>query len=399
MFLDLAPEQFLQRYWQKRPLLLRKALPNFQPPLQGDDLAGLACEPDVESRLVAGCIDSTWRVEHGPLGPERFEQLPEAKWTLLVQDVDKFVPEVAELLEPLAFLPQWRIDDVMVSYSAPGGSVGPHTDRYDVFLIQGQGRRRWQWSEQFAPQLRENCDLKMLANFVPEHDEVLEPGDILYLPPHVAHYGVALEPGLTFSLGFRSPDQRQLMMDLAEGVAERGRSEMGLTDAGRTIASQPTLLALEDRKQFRAMLRSGLEWNDAQLDLLIARHLTCPKEHLVPEEGLSTTLETLRARWQSGDRPQPDPRSRFAHYESGDSILLFANGVEHVINAHTFDRLEPYLNGASSRHSQPGHCEPAHHGVRNSDPLSRDFETVLLTLLKNGSLQWTSETLYSTAKE
>ena len=138
---EITADEFLAEYWQKKPLLIRNAIPNFIAPIEGDDLAGLSLEEEVESRLVIG---DDWQLEHGPFEESRFETLPDRNWTLLVQGVDLWIPEVADLLKSFDFLPAWRVDDIMVSYAEDGGNVGPHFDYYDVFLLQGSGQRHWQ---------------------------------------------------------------------------------------------------------------------------------------------------------------------------------------------------------------------------------------------------------------
>jgi len=180
---------FLRDYWQKKPLLIKNPWDAWSNPLEPDELAGLACEEEVESRLIMQAGD-TWKVENGPLPESRFGELGDKHWTLLVQAVDHFVPEVAALIEPFRFIPNWRIDDIMVS--ADGGGVGPHFDHYDVFLIQGLGKRRWQVGAACDEntELLPQDDLRLLADFEASDEWVLEPGDILYVPPGVAHEGV-----------------------------------------------------------------------------------------------------------------------------------------------------------------------------------------------------------------
>jgi 50S ribosomal protein L16 3-hydroxylase len=233
---------FLRDYWQKRPLLIRAAFPALDAPLTPEDLAGLACEDAALSRLVQyDRRRDTWSVRQGPFAETDFPGLPRRDWTLLVQDVDKWDPDVAALLRPFGFLPSWRIDDVMLSFAAPGGSVGAHVDQYDVFLLQGPGRRRWQ-IDYVAParadslpptpeyrdaDFRDDTELKLLREFHPNHEWVLEPGDMLYLPPGVPHHGVALDSCLTFSIGMRAPARSELILDFAEFLAER------MTDAQR----------------------------------------------------------------------------------------------------------------------------------------------------------------------
>jgi 50S ribosomal protein L16 3-hydroxylase len=210
----VTPESFLHFFWQKRALLMPGALPGFASPLSPDDLAGLSLEDDVESRIVEETRRrKPWTVRHGPFDEKVYAKLPPTHWTLLVQDVDKLVPEVATLLDRFRFLPDWRVDDIMVSYAADQGSVGPHWDEYDVFLIQAMGRRRWQIAhERPAPDnVLPGLDLRILRDFTPDATWVLEPGDILYLPPGVPHWGVAQGPCMTYSVGFRAPSLREML--------------------------------------------------------------------------------------------------------------------------------------------------------------------------------------------
>ena len=221
-FLGMPAADFLHDYWQKAPLLIRQALPDYTPPLAPEDLAGLACEEAALSRLVQHDRKADrWRLRTGPFAESDFPKLGKKDWTLLVQDMDKWDADVRALLTHFRFLPAWRVDDVMISYATPGGSVGPHVDQYDVFLLQAQGRRRWQVdTNPDAPRgFRIDAELKLLERFTPSHDWVLDPGDILYLPPGVPHHGEALDACMTFSIGMRAPAQAELLVDLAEELA------------------------------------------------------------------------------------------------------------------------------------------------------------------------------------
>lgn len=215
----LSPRDFLARHWQKRPLLVRGALPRFRDPLTPAALLKLACRDDVESRLVrvSGGRRPFERTD-GPQDPRSLSRLPDADWTLLVDGVEQHVPGAAQLQRLFSFIPRWRFDDVMVSFAVRGGTVGPHVDNYDVFLIQGRGRRRWQIQRDPDRALRRGLDLQVLRRFEPEATWVLEQGDILYVPPGTAHYGVALEDCLTYSVGFRAPSHRALVALAAEAL-------------------------------------------------------------------------------------------------------------------------------------------------------------------------------------
>lgn len=220
---NTSPQDFLRDYWQQKPLLIRGGLPNYVSPISPDELAGLALEPEVESRLVEGG-KRDWSLRHGPFREDDFLNLPEQDWTLLVQGVNLWVPEVKQLLDRFDFLPPWRLDDVMVSFACPGGSVGPHFDQYDVFLLQVEGERRWQIGahcDKLTP-LVDDSPLHLLRDFESQEEWLLEPGDMLYLPPGISHWGVAESECLTFSIGFRSPSIADMLGDLAVELITQG---------------------------------------------------------------------------------------------------------------------------------------------------------------------------------
>ena len=220
--LGMPAAKFLREYWQKKPLLIRQAFPDFVTPVEPEDLAGLACEDGVLARLIEhDKANDAWQVRHGPFEEEVFPALPHHDWTLLVQDVDKWDADIRALIERFAFLPRWRIDDIMISFAATGGSVGAHVDQYDVFLLQAKGHRRWQIDAGANPPLefRNDVELKLLRQFTPTHDWVVAPGDLLYLPPGVPHHGVAEDPCLTFSLGMRAPSAAELLGDYCDSLA------------------------------------------------------------------------------------------------------------------------------------------------------------------------------------
>ncbi|MDR7341983.1 50S ribosomal protein L16 3-hydroxylase [Pantoea alhagi] len=217
--LDLNWTDFLQNYWQKRPVILKRGFKNFVDPLSPDELAGLAMEAEVDSRLVSQ-QDGKWQVSHGPF--ESYDHLGEHNWSLLVQAVNHWHEPSAALMRPFRFLPDWRIDDLMISFSVPGGGVGPHLDQYDVFIIQGTGRRRWRVGEKVA--LKQHCphpDLLQVEPFDAIIDEEMEPGDILYIPPGFPHEGYSLENALNYSVGFRAPSGRELISGFADFVLAR----------------------------------------------------------------------------------------------------------------------------------------------------------------------------------
>ena len=232
--LGMSPATFLREYWQKKPLLIRNAFPGYVSPLQPEDLAGLACEDGVLARLIEhDKANDRWRVRSGPIAEDVFPALPHHDWTLLVQDMDKWDADIRALLDRFKFLPRWRIDDVMISFAATGGSVGAHVDQYDVFLLQAQGHRRWMIDAGPNPPLgfRPDVELKLLREFHATHDWVLGPGDLLYLPPGVPHHGVAEDPCLTFSVGMRAPSAAELLGDFVDALAADAPEELRFGDA------------------------------------------------------------------------------------------------------------------------------------------------------------------------
>jgi len=266
--LGMSPEAFLRDYWQKRPLLIRGAFPGWSSPIDPEDLAGLACEETALARLVEYQRGTDrWSVRQGPFAESDFPVLPPRDWTLLVQDVDKWDADVRALLPHFAFIPRWRIDDVMVSFAAPGGSVGAHVDQYDVFLLQGRGQRRWQIDARRHPPLafRDDVDLKLLQRFEPTHDWLLQPGDMLYLPPGVPHHGVAEDACLTFSIGMRAPAVAELAGDLADHLADSLPDSLRYTDPDLTPAAADGEIDAAALARVRRLLEQAVLGDDAAL--------------------------------------------------------------------------------------------------------------------------------------
>jgi len=241
--LGMPAARFLRDYWQKRPLLIRGAFPDFVSPITPDDLAGLSCEDGTLGRLIQhDRAQDHWRIQSGPFAETLFSGLGKRDWTLLVQDVDKWDADIRALIAHFDFLPRWRMDDVMVSFAAPGGSVGAHVDQYDVFLLQAQGQRRWLIDASESPPLdfRDDVELKLLREFNPTHDWVLEPGDMLYLPPNVPHHGIAETPCLTFSFGMRAPSVAELMGDWIDTLLADADDSLRYTDPDLTPPRDPS---------------------------------------------------------------------------------------------------------------------------------------------------------------
>ncbi|WP_416140106.1 JmjC domain-containing protein [Halomonas sp. HK25] len=329
----LTAAEFLGDYWQQKPLLIRGAFPDLECPLEPDELAGLACEEGIESRLVEEHGESgPWQVRHGPFDERTFARLPERDWTLLVQAVDHYVPDVAKLLEAFDFLPRWRLDDIMISYAPPGGSVGPHVDQYDVFLLQGSGQRRWQLGgkvDDDAPIIA-GIDLRILERFAVEDgdDWVLEPGDMLYLPPGWSHHGVSQSDDcLTLSVGFRAPSADEAITSFADYLGEQLPASRRYADAGMAPPADPTELDDDAVARMRGLILETLD-DPAQLAQWFGRAMTQPKyvDQLVQSEHPTDPAELVAA-LQAGEALMRSPGSRFAWRALNDErATLFADG-------------------------------------------------------------------------
>jgi len=299
---DISVDEFLAEYWQQKPLLIRNALPGFTSPISPDELAGLALEDEVESRIVVEAGISPWELRCGPFDENDFQQLPDSHWTLLVQAVDLWVPDVAQFLEHFRFLPPWRLDDIMVSYAPLGGSVGPHFDYYDVFLLQAEGQRRWQigsYCDQHTP-TRQGTPLRILQEFTSVDEWTLGPGDMLYLPPRIAHWGVAENDCLTYSVGFRSPTLSDILGDLATELMAQGNDshyrDPTLTPTMATESIDPKFI-----EQVQGMLHQLADNRDLLADWF-ARYMTAPKyPELVDELDERRSARVGGRRYVNGD--------------------------------------------------------------------------------------------------
>ena len=329
---------FLSDCWQQKPALFRAAWRDWHNPLAPDELAGLACEAGVESRLVVGGAGA-WSLEHGPFAEDRFARLGEAAWTLLVQAVDAHVPDVAALIEPFRFIPNWRIDDVMVSYATDGGGVGPHHDQYDVFLIQGLGRRRWRIGARCdaATPLLPHDELRLLADFTATEEWILEPGDMLYLPPGIAHDGVAVGGDcMTYSIGFRAPARGELITGWADEAAATLAEDDRYADPGLCAADNPGEITGEALARLQAMVTKALGDSDG-FARWFGCHASAPKSADIdwaPDHAPSR--EAVREALAGGTTLERNPASRFAFIEQpAGAVLLFVDGECHECGAQT----------------------------------------------------------------
>jgi len=323
----LSSEQFLKQFWQKKPCLIRQAIPGFEPPLDGDDLAGLACEEMAESRLVKGTLATAdWTLANGPFTDDDFAALGDENWTLLVQDAEKHYAPLQTLIQRFNFIPQWRLDDLMISYAATGGSVGPHVDQYDVFLLQAEGRRRWQIARSFEPELLQGCPLNILKQFNPEQEWVLEPGDMLYLPPNIAHHGVALEPGMTWSIGSRAPSGADLLQGLGEWLAFSDHQGGRYTDPDLKTGIRAGEIDRKALQNLRRLMMSCID-ESQNLDHYLAAFLSrfrLAHDPMPPPDSISP--EKLISELQDGARLLRSPWTRLTWIENPEGARLYAAG-------------------------------------------------------------------------
>jgi len=376
----LTAREFLRDYWQQKPLLIRQALPGFESPISPDELAGLSLEEEVESRLVIERGEHPWELRRGPFAEDAFQNLPERDWTLLVQAVDQFVPEVAELLEHFRFLPSWRIDDVMISFAAPGGGVGPHFDNYDVFLLQGHGKRRWQIGQMCDADspLLEHADLRILANFEPTDEWLLEPGDMLYLPPRLAHCGTAEDDCMTYSVGFRAPSAAEVLTHFTDFLSQFLPDEERYSDAGAAPSSDPHQIQRDALDRLKALLAEHMG-DERLLMTWFGQFMTEPRypELVVGEElGEDEFLGAL----EQGAVLLRNPSARLAWSEVGEDLVLFASGQSRLLSVKLRELLK-LICAAEALH------------LENLGPWLADDEgrNLLWELVKQGSLEFADE--------
>ena len=376
----ITAREFLRDYWQKKPLLIRQAIPDFESPIDADELAGLALEEEVESRLVIEHGERPWELRRGPFTEDTFSTLPEREWTLLVQAVDQFVPEVAELLEQFRFLPSWRIDDVMISFAAPGGSVGPHFDNYDVFLLQAHGKRNWKIGQMCSSEspMLQHADLRILAEFEESAEWVLEPGDMLYLPPRLAHFGIAEDDCMTYSVGFRAPSAAEVLTHFTDFLSQYLTDEERYTDADIQPASDPHQIQSDALDRLKSLLAEHMS-DERMLLTWFGQFMTEPRypeliagEELIEEDFISSL--------QDGAILVRNPSARMAWSEVDDDVLLFASGQSRYLPGKLRELLK-LVCSADALHSD-------NLGEWLADEDGRDL---LCELVKQGSLGFADE--------
>ena len=325
---NLTPSEFLAEYWQKKPLLIKGAIPDFDSLLTPNELAGLACEDDVQARIIA-LKKNKWSVKEGPFDDDDFAKLPDKDWTLLVQSVNHHLPEAQSLLSQFDFIPHARLDDLMVSYAPDGGGVGPHVDSYDVFLLQGSGKRLWKVSEQQDLSLVEGAPLRLLQNFVTEQEWLLEAGDMLYLPPQIAHWGTAVgEDCMTYSIGFRAPKQQELATEFLGFLQDKLTIEANLpalySDADLTLQTHPAEISTAMVEKVGAMLQK-ITWDNATVAQFLGAYISEPKPDVVFEPNKKIYLTVFnRHIFEQGIAL--DLKSQLLFVATGDNTTFFMNG-------------------------------------------------------------------------
>ena len=274
----LSPQQFLAEYWQKKPLLVRQAVPGADRLLEPKDLELLSEDDDIESRIVIERSPIDWELLHGPFNKKTYKNLPGGRWTLLVQAVDRVLPQFSSLLDQFNFIPNWRIDDIMASYAVHEGSVGPHFDNYDVFLIQGMGHRRWRIGQRCSENsaLVPNSPLKILREFHTQQEWLLAPGDMLYLPPGLAHFGVAEQPCITYSVGFRAPSRIEVLSEFVHHLAQFASSNERYQDPDLQVSVNPGYLAPDVISRVQQIMLDAVSDRE-QITQWFAGYLSQPK--------------------------------------------------------------------------------------------------------------------------
>lgn len=331
---DISIDTFLAKYWQQKPLLIRNAFPDLINPLSPEELAGLACEEGSNARLILeDCGDKRWCVEYGPFDEHRFTSLPESDWSLLVSDVERILPAARDIQQHFRFIPDWRLDDIMLSYAPAGGSVGPHVDAYDVFLLQTYGQRRWQIDTDHADSFLPDTDLEILQTFKADQDWVLEPGDMLYLPPNIAHHGVAVDDCMTCSIGFRAPSSHDMLASLLDSLSETNPDKR-YSDAKMSLQQHSAEICDDSLKQIRSILNNALQFDDEHLARWFGEFISDSKSQLeFPIEDKEQVEDASELFDLDNDtRLRQNPACRFFFSRHCGATNLFVDGECHRVS-------------------------------------------------------------------
>ncbi|MEO8000544.1 MAG: cupin domain-containing protein [Arenimonas sp.] len=329
-FLGMPVADFLRDYWQKKPLLIRQAFPDYQAPLSPEDLAGIACEEGVLARLIKHDRKKDhYSIETGPFAEAIFPKLGKKDWTLLVQDMDKWDGDVRQLISAFNFLPRWRVDDVMISFAATGGSVGAHVDQYDVFLLQALGQRRWEIDvdPDADRSFREKTELKLLQNFTASIAWTLQPGDMLYLPPGVPHHGEAIDPCMTFSVGMRAPSHAELLNDWADGLFERVSEDIRYNDKDLVAVKDNGEIDAATCQRVLDIFKQHVPDSKEAAALFFGRFVTTYRNSMeISPPPKIPKPEKVLEQLKKGAVLEPHPFARWAWCKDGRDAVLFVQG-------------------------------------------------------------------------
>ncbi|ASM50134.1 hypothetical protein PESP_a2119 [Pseudoalteromonas espejiana DSM 9414] len=328
---DLSEQAFLNQFWQKKPLLIKQGFTDFQDPIEAEELAGLAMEESTESRIVTN-HNNDWQAYQGPF--EDFEKLTQQHATLLVQAVDHWHSDAAQLLEPFRFIPNWRIDDLMISYSTPKGGVGPHLDQYDVFIIQGEGKRHWRVGlpDATLKQFAQNKKLLQVEQFEAVIDCILEPGDILYIPPGCPHEGYAIENALNYSVGFRAPNQQDLLSSFADHIIDTDSGQKRYTDHTLTLRESKGELLDSETDKVKTLMQALLN-NDELFKQWLGNTLSQPKHEmdLAPLEEPISDDQLTQIITSNDEEFERLGGVRAIYQQLEDTLLLSINGENYTL--------------------------------------------------------------------
>ncbi len=333
---DISAETFMQEYWQKKPLLIRQAFADFKSPVTADELAGLACEEEVDSRIVMEKDgEHPWFPVFGPMDETIFNSMPETHWTLVVNDMEKYLPELAWIVDRFRFIPEWRLDDLMVSYAADQGSVGPHVDLYDVFLLQGEGKRRWQISTREVTEDNQvkGTPLRIQKDFEAEHEWIVEPGDMIYLPPGVSHHGVSLGESISYSIGFRATSHADLVNDFIAHITQDLSPKLTYRDPEQSVQEHPNEIKQDALQRVSEIFKNYLQPDHPELQRWFGRFVSDTKSEVMTEpEQEVDSIEELQDLANTAVLKR-HTASRFAFAQNPENTLLFVDGEDYEVTA------------------------------------------------------------------
>ncbi|WP_198264504.1 cupin domain-containing protein [sulfur-oxidizing endosymbiont of Gigantopelta aegis] len=334
---DMSVATFLAEYWQKKPLLIRGAFPDFAAPLSPDELAGLACEEDVNSRIViekGG--EHPWQAIHGPMNDDVFANMPETHWSLVVNDLEKYLPELAWITDKFRFIPEWHLDDLMSSYAAPEGSVGPHVDLYDVFILQGEGKRRWQLNTQ--PVAEDNVipdiAIRLQKEFTAEIEWILEPGDMMYIPSGVSHHGVSIGESMSYSIGFRATSHADLVNDFVAHITDGlsiNKTYQLPHNKQQVHSNEISAAAIAE---LRRVFTEYLDPNHPELARWFGSYVSDSKVDYLHqcEQNVDNLSQLKQLLLEQNAVLMRYPSSRFAFTRDSDHCLLFVDGQDFKVS-------------------------------------------------------------------